>query len=101
MREFFRRFYFLIHRRRLNAELENDMEFHREMAARTGRNNFGNTLRLREQAYEAWGWTWLDRLLFKKTMRAHPCPMTDSLFKAIAGVGSGTADTRPRSTVDR
>jgi predicted permease len=63
MREFFRRFYFLIHRRRLNAELENDMEFHREMAARSGRNNFGNTLRLREQAYEAWGWTWLDRLV--------------------------------------
>ena len=38
------------------------MEFHREMAARAGRNNFGNTLRMRERSYEAWGWTWLDRL---------------------------------------
>jgi len=58
-----RRIHYLLHRRRLNAELQDDMEFHREMAARAGRNNFGNTLRLREQAHEAWGWTWLDRLL--------------------------------------
>jgi predicted permease len=62
MGELFRRIHFLMHRRRLGAELENDMEFHREMAARAGRNNFGNTLRMREQAYDAWGWTWLDRL---------------------------------------
>jgi predicted permease len=62
MGELFRRIRFLIERRRLTAELENDMEFHREMAARAGRNNFGNALRMRERAYEAWGWTWLDRL---------------------------------------
>lgn len=63
MRELFRRLQYLLNRRRFDAELENDMEFHREMAARAGNANFGNTLRLREQAYEAWGWTWLDRLL--------------------------------------
>lgn len=62
MGEFLRRLYFLMHRCRLGAELQNDIDFHREMAARAGRNNFGNTLRIREQAYEAWGWTWLDRL---------------------------------------
>jgi predicted permease len=62
MSELFRRIWYLIHRRRLDAELESDMEFHREMAARAGRRNFGNTLHLREQAREAWGWTWLDRL---------------------------------------
>jgi predicted permease len=33
------------------------------MVERSGRPNFGNSLRLREQAREAWGWTWLDRLL--------------------------------------
>jgi predicted permease len=38
------------------------MEFHREMAAAAGRRNFGNVTQLREQAREAWGWTWLDRL---------------------------------------
>jgi predicted permease len=63
MGELFRRIHYLIHKRRLDAELQSDMEFHREMAARAGRKNFGNTLRMREQAYEAWGWTWLDRLI--------------------------------------
>ena len=63
MGEFFRRFQYLINRRRRDAELESDMEFHREMAARAGRSNFGNVLRMREQAQEAWGWTWLDRLV--------------------------------------
>ena len=62
MGELFRRIRYLLNRRRFDAELENDMAFHREMAARAGRNNFGNTLRMREQAQEAWGWTWLDRL---------------------------------------
>ena len=36
MGELFRRIRYLINRRRLDAELENDMEFHREMAARAG-----------------------------------------------------------------
>ncbi len=63
MGELWRRFLYLFNRRRLDAELEADMDFHREMAARAGRNNFGNTLRMREQSSEAWGWTWLDRLI--------------------------------------
>ncbi|HUN86579.1 MAG TPA: ABC transporter permease [Terracidiphilus sp.] len=62
MGELFRRIKYLLNRRRMDAELESDMEFHREMVARAGRNNFGNSLRIREQAQEAWGWTWLDRL---------------------------------------
>ncbi len=63
MGELWRRISYLVNHRRLEAELEADMEFHREMAARAGRNNFGNTLRMREQSREAWGWTWLGRLL--------------------------------------
>src|SRR5258708_5676520 len=63
MGELSRRIRYLFQRRRLDAELASDMDFHREMAARAGRNNFGNTLRMREQAREAWGWTWLDRLV--------------------------------------
>jgi predicted permease len=63
MGELWRRFLYLFNRRRLDAELEADMDFHREMAARAGRNNFGNTLRMREQSSEARGWTWLDRLI--------------------------------------
>lgn len=63
MGELWRRIVYLFNRRRLDAELEADMEFHREMAAKAGRSNFGNTLRMREQSREAWGWTWLDRLV--------------------------------------
>jgi hypothetical protein len=63
MSEIFRRIRYLLQRRRFDRELESDMEFHREMAAREGRSNFGNVLRMREQAREAWGWTWLDRLV--------------------------------------
>lgn len=62
MPEIFRRLYYLLHRSRLERELAEDMEFHREMAAREGRTNFGNTLLLREQARDVWAWTWIDRL---------------------------------------
>src|SRR5271154_2885504 len=62
MNQFFRRLRYLLNRRRFDQELAGDMEFHREMAARAGSGNFGNSLRLREEAREAWGWTWLDRL---------------------------------------
>ncbi len=62
MTEFFRRLWYLLNRSRYDRELENDMEFHREMAACEGRSNFGNSLQLREDARQAWGWTWVDRV---------------------------------------
>jgi predicted permease len=62
MSELLRRIRFLLNRRRFDQELTNDMEFHREMAARNGGVGFGNSLRLREESREAWGWTWIDRL---------------------------------------
>ena len=61
IQEFVRRIRYLLNRRRYDEELANDMEVHREMAAREGRR-FGNALRLREEARDAWGWTWIDRL---------------------------------------
>ena len=36
MNELFRRIRYLLNQRRLDAELANDMEFHREMASRQG-----------------------------------------------------------------
>lgn len=63
MNELFRRLRYLLLRRRFDDELANDMEFHREMNARAGGGQaFGNTLRLREEARDAWGWTWIDRV---------------------------------------
>jgi hypothetical protein len=62
MRDLFRRLRYLLNHRRFERELEGDMEFHREMAAREGRANLGNALHLREEARDAWGWTWIERL---------------------------------------
>ena len=62
MNQFIRRIQYLLHRRRFDRELAGDIEFHREMAAREGAAPLPNTLLLREQARDAWGWTWIDRL---------------------------------------
>ncbi len=62
MSELVRRLRYLLHRRRFDQELANDLEFHREMAARVGGMPLGNTLLLREEARDAWGWTWMERL---------------------------------------
>jgi predicted permease len=61
MNELFRRARYLLNRRRHDRELAEELEFHREMAARAGGMRVGNTLRLREEARDAWGWTWLDQ----------------------------------------
>jgi DNA-binding FadR family transcriptional regulator len=63
MAELLRRLRYLLQQRRLQRELADDMDFHREMAARSGNSNFGNVLRMQEQAREAWGWMRIDRLM--------------------------------------
>jgi predicted permease len=60
MKQFIRRLQYLLHRRRFDRELANDLEFHREMAERAGKP-LAHTLLLREEARDAWGWTWIDR----------------------------------------
>jgi predicted permease len=61
MKRLLRRLHYLLNRGRMEQELAGELEFHREMTARAG-GQFGNTLRLREQSRDAWGWTWIDRL---------------------------------------
>lgn len=70
MGEFFRRLLYLLTQRRRDRELQEEMAAHREMqrdarsemSPREARAAFGDDLRLREDAREAWGWMWLDRL---------------------------------------
>jgi hypothetical protein len=45
MGEFFRRLRYLFYRRRFDQELADDLEFHREMAAREGRQNLRHLAR--------------------------------------------------------
>ncbi len=62
MGQLWRRIRYLLARRRHDRELAEEMAAHREMLERDGHARFGHPLLLREDAREAWGWMWLDRL---------------------------------------
>lgn len=103
MRELLRRLHYLLHRDRFEEELVREMEFHREMAAREGGRPFGNTLRLREEARDAWGWSWIDGLsqdirYAVRTLRR--APGFSAAVVLILGVGIG-ANLAVFTTFDR
>lgn len=60
--EWLRRIWYLLNRRRFEGLMADEMAHHREMMEHEGRQDFGSTLRLNEDAREVWGWMWLDRL---------------------------------------
>lgn len=61
MGKLLRRISALVHRRRLQQELEEEMAAHRAMMPEDRQRHFGSTLRFQEDIAGQWGWTWLDQ----------------------------------------
>jgi predicted permease len=61
MGELWRRIWYLLNRTRFERELAEEMDAHRAMKG-DDEPRFGNMLRLREDARDQWGWSWLDAL---------------------------------------
>ena len=62
MGKLWRRIGFILQRRRLEHELAEEMEAHRELMPPDRRSNFGNSTRLREESREVWSWNWVEQL---------------------------------------
>src|SRR5579863_4336054 len=83
-RELWRRVRMLFHRRRFQADLEDEMRLHLELrtqehaenwlsaeeARRMAYRRFGNPTVLRETSYMAWGWGWPESLMHGCRVRA-------------------------------
>lgn len=96
MTQLLRRLRYLLNRRRFDQELADDLEFHREMSASHGNGNLGNTLHLREEARDAWGWVWIDRLsqdlrYAARTLRKAPRLYTGAVLMLAIGIGVNVA----------
>src|SRR5688572_29334955 len=89
-----RRIWYLLNRRRMEEELQREMDAHRTMMGEPSR--FGNTLRLREESRDAWGWTWLDDLWMDvrygfRQLRKAPTLTVLCLITLAIGIGANTA----------
>lgn len=106
----FRRARRLFHRKQSEAEMAEEMRFHLERRAAefaagglsaeearfAAQRKFGNTGSIQEQAREAWGWAWLERLLkdvrfaFRQLVRSPGYSLLAILTLGL-GIGANTS----------
>src|SRR4026209_514904 len=88
--EWLRRLWYFMNRRKLERQLREEVEAQREMMHKP--NDFGNTLRLREESQDAWGWNWLDDLQRDciyafRSLRRTPVFTQASILMLAVGIG--------------
>jgi putative ABC transport system permease protein len=106
MRKLWRRIYFFANRRRLQSEIAEEMEIHRQMMEPDRRPVFGNVARLQEEASETWSWLWLQQLwqdLFYgvRVLRGSPGFTLGAVAVLALGIGVNLAEFQIFDTIMR